>query len=211
MKTFSLIFILILAFPVQATNDFERKNKAPIESYILAIDGISHEVILNNLEEIQIENKKHVLKLIKSNTRVFDFAGAFFEFDAKMYFSYEEISPGVDHWSLDGNNAAIIVQKYSDKVDFDELTEALNAQYSQMKAEIKMSETELVVDSKLKKGRKLDIDLGEIKIEQHIFYFSNKQSCVLIILQDTPLDSGDNSLEFERIKKLMQATLSVNI
>jgi len=208
----NLLFIFIfLALTGNVFAESEHKGVEPAQTYILTIDGIHHEIISGTDYELQISGEKHHVALKKSKTRKFRYAGVIFEFNTMLHFSYEALSPVLDHWSLDGNNSVIMVQKYSPKIGYNEIVESFVNQYRQMNAGTELSKAKLSVGGKIKAGKKLIINLGEIKLEQQIFYFSNISSAVVLVLQDTLTDSGANTAEFIEMRNLIQKTLSVNL
>jgi len=78
-----------------------------------------------------------------------------------------------------------------------------------MKAGIDLSEAEIIVGDDIIKGKQLNVNFANIRLEQQLFYYSNNKSTVVIVLQDNLTDSGDNTSEFINMKKLMQTTLNV--
>ena len=78
-----------------------------------------------------------------------------------------------------------------------------------MKAGIDLSEAEIIVGDDIIKGKQLNVNFANIRLEQQLFYYSNNKSTVVIVLQDNLTGSGDNTSEFINMKKLMQTTLNV--
>lgn len=187
------------------------KSIAPLQTYILTVDGVPHELISDRDTELQISDKKYHVVLKKNQTRRFNYAGVSFEFDTSLHFSYEALAPAVDHWSLDGNNSVIMVQKYSSKVEYSEIVESFLTQYRQMKAGTELSEATLAIGGEIKTGKRLNVSFAKIKLEQQIFYFNNNNSAVVIILQDTLTDSGAHTAEFVNLRNLVEKTLSVDL
>ena len=102
----NLLFIFIFqAYTWGAFAESGDKGVEPDQTYMLTVNGVSHEIIAGNDYELPISGKKHHVVLTKSETRKFEYAGVTFEFNAMLHFSYEALLPAVDHWSLDGNNA----------------------------------------------------------------------------------------------------------
>ncbi len=185
------------------------KNTEPPQTYILTIDGAAHEITAGNPHKIDISGKTHQLTLNKGQTRKFNHAGVSFEFNSALHYSYEALSPQIDHWSLDGNNAVIMVQQYRVNVSFNEILQSYQDQYKQMKAATDVSDASLNIGGKNKTGKRLLVNLGEFKTDQRIYYFSDKGNVIVIVLQDTLTDAGNNTDEFRNMRELFQKTLSV--
>jgi len=205
----ALIFLLIY-FPIAGVSATENSGKEPVQKFILNIDNTAHEVSINANHKIDIAGKPHKVRIELSPTRNFNKAGLSFDFDSKRHFSYEALSPVVDHWSLDGNNSVIIIQNYKVKVDNSEIIESFKEQYKKMKAKTKWAKTRLKYDGKSAKGERLLINMGDVKLEQQIFFFNKKEETRVMILQDAPEDGGKNTQEFVNMRKLVQQTLSVD-
>ena len=78
------------------------------------------------------------------------------------------------------------------------------------KAKTKSTKTKLNYDGKSVTGQRLLINMGDIKLEQQIFFFNKKGETRVMILQDAPGEGGKNTQEFVNMRKLVQQTLSVD-
>ena len=72
------------------------------------------------------------------------------------------------------------------------------------------AKTKLNYDDKSVKGQRLLINMGDIRLEQQIFFFNKKGETRVMILQDAPEEGGKNTQEFVNMRKLVQQTLSVD-
>jgi len=210
MKNRLALLFLLIYFPIAGVSADENSGKEPVQKFILNIDNTAHEVPINSNTKISITGKSHNVRIELSPIRNFNKAGLSFDFDSKRHFSYEELSPVVDHWSLDGNDAVIIVQNYKVKVENSEIIDSFSDQYKKMKAKTKWAKTKLKYGGKSIKGERLLINMGDIKLEQQIFFFNKKGETRVMILQDAPGESGKNTQEFVNMRKLVQQTLSVD-
>jgi len=210
MKLYLSAFFLIVILPVTGLEAEESSAKEPIQKFILKIDNTSHEVSMNADHKIVVSGKPHKVRIEISPTRNFNKAGLSFDFDSKRHFSYEELSPEVDHWSLDGNNTVIIIQNYKVKVENSEIIDAFKDEYKKMKARLKSAKTKLNYGDKSVTGQRLLINMGDIKLEQQIFFFNKKGETRVIILQDAPNEDNSNTKEFVEMRKLVQKSLSVD-
>ena len=210
MKHYLPAFFLIVILPVTGLEAKESSEKEPTQKFILKIDNTSHEVSINTNHKIVVSGKPHKVRIEVSPTRNFNKAGLNFDFDSKRHFSYEELSPVVDHWSLDGNNTVIIIQNYKVKVENSEILDSFKEEYRKMKAKTKSTKTKLNYDGKNVSGQRLLINMGDIKLEQQIFFFNKKGETRVMILQDAPNEDNSNTKEFVEMRKLVQKTLSVD-
>ena len=210
MKHYISVFIVLLINPVHALAEKESNAKEPVQNFILKVDGGKHYIPIDTDRKIMVSGKPHKVRIELSPTREFNKAGLHFDFDSKRHFSYEALSPVVDHWSLDGNNTVIIIQNYKLKVDNSEIIDSFKDQYKKMKAKTKWAKTKLNYDGKSIKGERLLINMGDVKLEQQMFFFNKKGETRVLILQDAPDDSGNNTREFVDMRKLVQKTLSVD-
>jgi hypothetical protein len=210
MKHYLPAFFLIVILPVTGLEAKESSEKEPTQKFILKIDNTSHEVSINTNHKIVVSGKPHKVRIEVSPTRNFNKAGLNFDFDSKRHFSYEELSPVVDHWSLDGNNTVIIIQNYKVKVENSEILDSFKEEYRKMKAKTKSTKTKLNYDGKNVSGQRLLINMGDIKLEQQIFFFNKKGETRVMILQDAPNEDNSNTKEFVTMRKLVQKTLSVD-
>jgi len=210
MKRYLAAFFLLIILPATGLEAKESSEKEPTQKFILKIDNTSHEVSMNADHKIVVSGKPHKVRIEISPTRNFNKAGLSFDFDSKRHFSYEELSPVVDHWSLDGNNSVIIIQNYKVKVENSEILDSFKEEYRKMKAKTKSTKTKLNYDGKGVTGQRLLINMGDIKLEQQIFFFNKKGETRVMILQDAPDEDNSNTKEFVKMRALVQKTLLVD-
>ena len=204
-----LIYVLLLSSSVVLADD-EANDREPERKFILEIDNASHAVSLGSRFDLVIAGKRHRARLQSMPVRLFNKTGVSFDFDSKKHFSYEALSPLVDHWSLDGNSSVIMVQNYKSKVADSEIMKAFEHQYNAMKAKLTKGKVKLSYGGKSMEGEKLLITMGNIKLEQQIFFFNGKDRSRVLIIQDTLNDNSGNTEEFLETRKLIQKSLSVN-
>lgn len=210
MKHYLSVVLLLITLPFASVVAKENSGKEPAQKFILKIDNIAHEISINSNHKINISGKPHNISIELSPTRKFNKAGLNFEFDSKRHFSYEALSPVADHWSLDGNNTVIIVQNYKVKVENSDILNSFKDQYKKMKAKTKWAKTKLNYGEKSIQGERLLIDMGDIKLEQQMFFFKKNGETRVLILQDAPQEGSENTQEFVNMRKLVQKSLSVD-
>ena len=210
MKQHLSIYFFLVFIPAVGLAADESNEKEPIQTFILKIDDAAHEVPINSNQDIIVSGKPHKVRIELSPTRKFKKAGLSFDFEAKRHFSYEALSPVVDHWSLDGNNSVIIIQNYKVKVENSDIIDSFKDQYKKMKAKTKWAKTKLKYADKSVKGERLLINMGDIKLEQQIFFFNKKGETRVMILQDASEEGNRNTREFVKMRELVQKTLLVD-
>lgn len=210
MKHYLSVFFILASLPVIGLAAKESSEKEPTQKFILKIDNTVHEVSMNADHKIVVSGKPHKVRIELSPTRNFNKAGLSFDFDSKRHFSYEELSPVVDHWSLDGNNTVIIIQNYKVKVENSDIIDSFKDEYKKMKAKTKSAKTKLNYDGKSVTGERLLINMGDIKLEQQIFFFNKKGKTRVMILQDAPNEDNSNTKEFVEMRKRVQKSLLVD-
>jgi hypothetical protein len=126
-----------------------------------------------------------------------------------MFFSFDDSDTDVNVWSLDGNNALIMVQEYLEATNMNNLIRAMAGEFTLMKAQVEVSEAALKGMDGLYSGKKLLVQMGEHMLEQEIFMFEAGSRSVALILQDIPDEEGENSKEYEEMRALVSETLSI--
>ena len=101
MKHYISLYFFLIFIPAIGMAANESSEKEPIQKFILKIDDVAYEVPINSNQNIVVSGKPHKVRIELSPTRKFNKAGLSFDFDSKRHFSYEALSPVVDHWSLD--------------------------------------------------------------------------------------------------------------
>jgi len=186
-------------------------NKAaePEQNAILTIDGKKYPVVVGHQAQINIGGKRREVHLEISPLKRFDKVGISFQYIGQRHFSYEKLGKQVDHWSLDGNNTIIMVQRYGVAVTREDILKEFKKQFKAMKASIRTSATTLKYKGGKLKGDRLDIALGNVKLTQDIFLIPDRGSSRTFILQDTITDNGNNTAEYQQTKKLLENSLSI--
>jgi len=200
--------VSIAWIPVAQARD-SNKATEPEQNAILTIDGKEYPVVVGHQSQIVIGGKQRNVHLEISPLRKFDKVGISFQYVGQRHFSYEKLSEQVDHWSLDGNNTIIMVQRYAVAVTRKDILNEFQKQFKAMKADIKTSAITLSYKGGKLKGDRLNISLGNIKLTQDIFLIPDRGSSRTFILQDTLNDKGMNTVEYNQTKKLLENSLSI--
>lgn len=187
----------------------EDNGREPDQNAIVSIDGKRFSVVAGVPSNINIGGKKRRIKVEISPFREFSKVGIKFKYLSQRHFSYDKLSKVVDHWSLDGNNTIIMVQRYRVPVKRKDIVEQFHKQFQAMKAGIKQSATKLKFKNGSLKGDRLDITLGNVRLSQEIYVITGRKETRTFILQDTIQDTGRNSKEYKDTRKVIEKTLSI--
>jgi len=185
------------------------KAAEPEQNAVLTIDGNKYPVVVGHQSQVVIGGKQHNVHLEISPLKKFDKVGISFQYLGQRHFSYEKLSEQVDHWSLDGNNTIIMVQRYAVAVTRNDILNEFQKQFKAMKADIKTSAISLNYKGGKLNGDRLNISLGNIRLTQDIFLIPDRGSSRTFILQDTLNDKGMNTAEYMQTRKLLESSLSI--
>ena len=203
--------IALLLTSISAANAAEPvEAEEPSQAAYLTIDGVKHKIMVGEESELVIDNKRHRLALTLDPNRRFKKAGISFSYNGQMHYSYEALSEDVDHWSIDGNNAVVMVQMYREKIDDKAILKQFESQYESMNASVKTKKTVLKFGKKKLRGYRLNIALGDIHLMQEIFVIQKDDSTTALFLQDTLGENRRNTQEFLEMKHLIGETLDID-
>ena len=204
-RTATYLFMLILSSAAAADD----RGNEPAQHAVLEIDGKTFSIVTGSKSTVDIDGKHRNVVVKISPFKEFDKAGISFRYMGQRHFSYDKLSEAVDHWSLDGNDTIVMVQRYAVKVTRKEIIDQFRKQFESMKAGIEQSSVSLKHSKGSLKGDRLNITLGEIKLSQDIFVIPGKNMTRTFIIQDTNSKSGQNTREFNETKKLIEKSLNI--
>lgn len=205
-RTTAMHFFL---FTLAAGAIADDKGIEPAQHAELEIDGRKFSVVTGHKSTIDIDGKRRKVLVKISPFKEFNKAGVRFRYLGQRHFSYDRLSKTVDHWSLDGNNTIVMVQRYAVEVTRKEIMDQFRKQFESMKAGIRQSGVSLRHSKGTLQGDRLNITLGQVKLSQDIFVIPGKNITRTLIIQDTTSGSGKNTREFGETKNLIEKTLSI--
>lgn len=174
------------------------------------IDGETYKIPLNIESKVSVNNKIRNIKITIDDTSKFNGYGLQFLFPSKMTANFDDNDPNVKIWSIDGDAALIMVQRYETPVELKSFIGRLVAYYKNMKADVS-------TEKETFKGRYVMIDgtniiakLGDITIVQKVFLSRHRGGATLLILQDT-INKKNHSKEFLKIEKVIKQSLKITI
>lgn len=173
--------------------------------YQLTVDGKSHTLLLDRPLELNIGGRPVKLKLQAANYREFAIAGVRFHYPCQMSYEVDKSTPGLTIYTLDGNDAVIMLMCPGQILGKDELLKEtvanLKAEYG--KGKVVEEPLELKLNGSLLRGSRLRIQLLGQSLIQDCLGFRHQGRSYLLILQDSPR-GGKPSPEGANVVKLLQ-------
>ena len=162
----------------------------------LEIDGERAEIELGVPKSVTVNGESVRVTLLAKKYRVFDRAGISFSY-SRCYSFDAEIEDELRIWMLDGKDTVIHVQSYRDLIDPDDVVqtvlEGIKAELDQ--SSVKNVECSAEFGSETKSGTRCVFSIGSIRIEFSAYGFKVDDDVVVILLQDTLDDDGQNTPE----------------
>lgn len=191
--------IFILQFNAYAN---EVESTEPTDQYVLKIDGHNYPIELNKRTQLSVSLSNPEILLKVNPYKTFKYGGVFFKYP--RYFTFEAYldHPGVKMWSLSGNNAVILFQKFQTPIEHRDSAKLLAHKYG--RENCKIEECEIIISGKSIQGSKVLVKLAGNSLSQQIFSFKAKHGTTLLILQDSLSHNGEFSVEGIALKKLIE-------
>ena len=206
MKAITLFIIQIFFI----TSSFaDRNEEEPRQMASLKINGAMHSVVVGQESELTINNQPYQVVLELDPIRNFSKKGISFDYSSEKNFAYQSLSSIADHWELSGSNSAIMVQNYPGKTSRNDIYKAFLDEYALMKAELDTKDITLHSNGNAFEGKRLRIDMGNAHLMQDVFVFENKNSTLVLILQDNVNEDGSNTKEYIDTTDLIRDTLRI--
>jgi len=137
--------------------------------------------------------------------RVFPFAGLRFHYPRGMGFEADMDTPGVALWSLDGNDAVVMVQRYGGREVPGEVREevvtSIQAQFGRRSATSAPSKTSL--GGRELEGTEIRIAIAGTRLIQEVYAIPSGRDTIILIVQDSLEDDGSHSAEYGTTKKML--------
>jgi hypothetical protein len=141
--------------------------------------------------------------------RVFPYAGLSFRYPRGYSYEANLDDSGVSFWTMTGSNFVIMLQQFPGTRDHaairQTVTDGMIKSYGDAKA--RQLDTKLEVDGVILQGRRLEFTLAETLLHQELFSFNAGETSVVLILQDTPHETGKPSVDRINGEKLLRESL----
>lgn len=205
----TLMMLTAISVCVVVWAQINNADKNPMQIAYLTVDGKEHEIVVGEEARISIGDKEHSVIIALDPYCLFQNAGLKFKFPSRMYYSIDESTPNLTLWSIDGDNAVIMVQRYKIPVSEAIILESIKNQYLQMKATVELEDIKFKGAKTVLDGKRMKAEWGDTSIYQELYFMKMKGSTVLLIFQDTLDEHGENSREFADLIKTVSASLAL--
>ena len=135
-----------------------------------------------------------------------------FKYRRGMSYQYDNSTPEVTIWSLDGNEAVLMIHSFGADAGADVVREVVQETagvFKGMGGKISMGRCELRVGGTALSGERMDINLNGILLRQEYYGLRIGSHRVVLVLQDSLSDNGETTDEFRNMKSLFEKTSTV--
>lgn len=191
----------------QPADILDELAEPPLE-LVLHVDGQTHNAQLDRPFRICVGDRDLNVKVTARPYRTFRAAGLEFQYPRHFAFEADRSNPAITIWTLDGNDAVIMVMKPTAQMQPDQLCDsAFDATRAELGAE-NTRETESStrrLGGQPVSGKRLITSVGSVIIHQDFLVLRRGKSAVLLIIQDAPED-GKGSEENRRVRELLDVS-----
>jgi hypothetical protein len=143
-------------------------------------------------------------------TRKFAFAGLEFSYPREFGFEASLEGASSQSWTLSGNDAKVIVQRFKAQKKPEAVHKSLVADVQKKYGDkAKESPAQLVVMGRTLEGTRLEVDVMGTFIVQELFAVKSGGDTVELIIQDSPKKLNEPSAERARTGALLKDTLKL--
>lgn len=173
----------------------------------LVIEGKSYEATTSATVIADIHGKKIAILIKERPTKTFHYSGVLFEFQKDHVYEFQALD-NIDMWTLSGNNNKIMafLPKAESKTVMDNMIKTLIQKYGKNNTKISKCEQEFGGTKVI--GQRLLVNLAEVKLLQEVYLITNANHEIIILLQDTLQDDGNETAETSGVRKLLELTFS---
>src|SRR4051794_4953611 len=193
--------------PVQAA----REDQEPPQLFFLEFDGKRTPIELDRPLGTDVFGGARAFTLRVEPYRVFRYAGLRFHYPREYTFEADLTSTAVSMWTLSGNDCKIMVHRYKAREDHEDALESVRkrlvAAYKPSKT--KEALTRLNIRGADLKGKRIEVRIANTLIQQDLYSFPSAKDSIVLILQDSPLQSGNPSADRTRAERMFCETLQL--
>ena len=179
----------------------------PSDSYQLSINSQNMAVFTDQDVELPADAAKAKVRLVVAPDKQFTYGGISLSYPRYFTFEADLSEPGVKLWSLSGNKAVLMVQRYPVEMSHRTMAEQLLPSFGEGNSTL--GECEMMLSNVKTAGSRVVTTIGEGTIAQEIYSFEMKAGSLLLILQDTLEPSGKNSSEFTTFRDQLSKTFKI--
>jgi hypothetical protein len=182
--------------------------KEPPQIFALEIDGKRVPLELDRPVDLATPAPVTRATLRSEPHRVFDFAGVRFHYPREMGFEADLETPEVAIWTLDGNDAVVMVHRLEGEGDAPatraRVEEGILAQYGRAG---RREPAKATLGGRELEGSVIQARIAGSRISQEVFAFPSGKDSIVLILQDSLKDDGGHTDEYGRVRAMLGSTL----
>jgi len=175
----------------------------PPEQFELTLGGRTYEVRAGEPFEVELAGETYAGDLEPSDTRRLALDDLSFEYPNGMTFEYEA-SPGMRMWTLDGNDAVIMVQRFAFGVKQENLVVGIEESLAELGDPVR-DDASIELEGTTHRGVTIDVEISDFTLHSEVYMIGEK---VALILQDSRDVGEDVTEEFELARELLEDTFT---
>ncbi|NLF96015.1 MAG: hypothetical protein GX569_04690 [Candidatus Riflebacteria bacterium] len=206
-KCMSVCFLVILAVFVAAPSAFAvDESVEPADTYRLSLNDVEIDLFPDRDIELPENAGKAKARLIVNPEKRFTYGDVDFQYPRYFTFEADLNEAEVRLWSLSGNKAVLMVQRYPVEMDHKVMAEQLLPSFGEGNSTLGVCE--MMFNGVKTTGSRVITTIGQGTIAQDIYSFDMANGSLLLILQDT-LEDDRNSDEFKAFCAQLSRTFKI--
>jgi hypothetical protein len=203
-RTMKVLSTLILLFP--ATLLLAAEDQEPALGYTLRLNNETVRLVPGKDVQVQGRFENPTVTLVPDKERLFTHGQVAFKYPSHFAFEADFSTEGIKMWTLDGNNAVIMIHQYeSVAMTPKSFSEQLKKIYGE---KTKLENKTYTFNRQKYSGVRVHATLAQQKIIQDVLALPTKKGSRLLILQDNATEDGVSD-ESKRVLKLLDETLKL--
>jgi hypothetical protein len=201
---------LVLLAALAAAPAFAAETDEPPAAYFFEVAGKMVPIELDKPFDLKAVGAEKSLTLRVGPNRKFTYGGV--EFLYPRHYTWEaEIESNLSTWSMSGNDCKVMVHRYPGLTNISELMRSFSdSMLQQFKLEgQKPTDVKLEVQGQKLAGKRVEIVVATHRIFTEIYGMKLGNAAVLIVLQDSPSETGAPSRERAEMGKLLAQSFKV--
>lgn len=207
MRTLTAALVALLLFGLVEAGPTE--TVAPPQLLSLEIEGGGKtSVEIDKPFTAMINGKLVKMKLTANPLRSLEIGGVSLRYPRSFTFEYE-LDAGVHTWSIEGPATMLMLIAREDQTPAAFLKEMEASLVDLYGAETRVSDTEITIQRRVLKGRRLSIQIAGSLLRQDLYSFKTGARTYCMIVQDSLTADGKTSQGTREVLKLLSETLKI--
>jgi len=179
----------------------------PADSYRLLLNGQELPLFTDKEVELPADAGNASVRLTVDPDKKFTYGGVNLSYPRYFTFEADLSDPAMELWSLSGNKAVLMIQRYPVEMNHRTMAEQLLPSFGVENTTL--SDCEIVLDQKKSAGSRVVTTIGDGTISQEIYSFKLASGSLLLILQDTLAANGSASSESIKFREQLSKTFKI--